>query len=291
MENVLGTYINGNYRVVMFEDGTKIRYNNQSMLIPQFPESIDCKISDRCDMGCAFCHEQSTPNGALANLNHPIFDSLHSFSELSLGGGNALEHPGLEDFLRRMARQRVICNITVHLDHFMKNASLLYDWTNEKLIHGLGVSVNRAITAEEYEIMSKFKNLVVHLIAGVSTTPRVLTSVRNMKLLILGYKDFGRGHKYFENNGDKIKEGIDWLCNELPEIQQYYKLISFDNLALEQLKVRDWVDKKIWDTCYMGDDGKYTMYLDMVKEEFAMSSISPRYKINSNSIDELFRQV
>ena len=95
----------------------------------------------------------------------------------------------------------------------------------------------------------------------------------------------------YEHNGDEIKEGIDWLCNELPEIQQYYKLISFDNLALEQLKVRDWVDKKVWDTCYMGDDGKYTMYLDMVKEEFAMSSISPRYKINSNSIDELFRQV
>lgn len=291
MENVLGTYTNGNYRVLMFEDGTKVRYNNQSTLIPQFPESIDCKISDRCDMGCAFCHEQSTPNGALANLNHPIFDSLHSFGELALGGGNVLEHSGLEDFLQRMARQRVICNITVHLDHFIKNASLLYDWTNEKLIHGLGVSVNRAITAEEYQIMSKFKNLVVHLIAGVSTTPRVLISVRNMKLLILGYKDFGRGHKYFENNGDEIKEGIDWLCNELPEIQQHYKLISFDNLALEQLKVRDWVDKKIWDTCYMGDDGKYTMYLDMVKEEFAMSSVSPRYKINSNSIDELFRQV
>lgn len=291
MENVLGTYTNGNYRVVMFEDGTKVRYNNQYTLIPQFPESIDCKISDKCDMGCAFCHEQSTPNGALANLNHPIFSSLHAFTELALGGGNVLEHPGLEDFLQRMAQQQVICNITVHLDHFIKNANLLYDWTDKKLIRGLGVSVNRAITVEEYQIMSKFKNLVVHLIAGVSTTPRILTSVRNMKLLILGYKDFGRGHKYFEHNGDIIKEGIDWLCNELPEIQQYYKLISFDNLALEQLKVRDWIDEKIWNTCYMGDDGKYTMYLDMIKKEFAMSSISPRYKLNSNNVEELFRQV
>ena len=291
MENILGTYTNGNYRVLMFEDGTKIRYNNQSTLIPQFPESIDCKISDRCNMGCAFCHEQSTPDGKLANLNHPIFDSLHSFTELALGGGNVLEHPGLEDFLQRMARQQVICNITVHLDHFLMHIDLLKKWADEKLIWGIGVSVNRSITTNEYWKMVQFKNLVIHLIAGVSTTPNILYSLRDMKLLILGYKDFGRGHKYFEYNGDEIKEGIDWLCNELPEIQRYYKLISFDNLALEQLKVRDWIDKKVWDTCYMGDDGKYTMYLDMVKEEFAMSSVSPRYKINSNSVEELFRQV
>ena len=291
MENILGTYTNGNYRVLMFEDGTKIRYNNQSTLIPQFPESIDCKISDRCNMGCAFCHEQSTPDGKLANLNHPIFDSLHSFTELALGGGNVLEHPGLEDFLQRMARQQVICNITVHLDHFLMHIDLLKKWADEKLIWGIGVSVNRSITTNEYWKMVQFKNLVIHLIAGVSKTPNILYSLRDMKLLILGYKDFGRGHKYFEHNGDEIKEGIDWLCNELPEIQRYYKLISFDNLALEQLKVRDWIDKKVWDTCYMGDDGKYTMYLDMVKEEFAMSSVSPRYKINSNSVEELFRQV
>ena len=291
MEKILYTYTNGNYRVVIFEDGTKIRYNNQSVLSPEFPESIDCKISDRCNKGCPFCHEQSTPNGVLANLNHPIFNSLHLGSELALGGGNVLEHPGLEDFLQRMAQQHVICNITVHLDHFLENITQLKEWADKKLIWGIGVSVDRAITAEEHQIMSEFKNLVIHLIAGVSTTPRALTSVRNMKLLILGYKDFGRGHNYFEHNGDEIKEGIDQLCNELPEIQQYYKLISFDNLALEQLKVRDWIDKKVWDRCYMGDDGKYTMYLDMVKEEFSMSSVSPRYKINSNSIEELFRQV
>ena len=42
---ILGEYDNGNYHVTIYEDGTKVRYNNQYTLIPQFPESIDCKIS------------------------------------------------------------------------------------------------------------------------------------------------------------------------------------------------------------------------------------------------------
>lgn len=52
---VLGSYINGNYRVVILNDGTKIRTNDLDNLTPNKPEAMDLKITNKCDIGCAFC--------------------------------------------------------------------------------------------------------------------------------------------------------------------------------------------------------------------------------------------
>ena len=56
----LGSYHNGNYKVYMFDDGTKIRANKLTTLEPDFPESIDMKICNRCDRGCAQCFTAGT---------------------------------------------------------------------------------------------------------------------------------------------------------------------------------------------------------------------------------------
>lgn len=48
MKRLLSKYKNGNYEVMIFDDGTKIRYNNLDCLIPDFPESMDMKISNYC---------------------------------------------------------------------------------------------------------------------------------------------------------------------------------------------------------------------------------------------------
>ena len=40
--------------------------------------------------------------------------------------------------------------------------------------------------------------------------------------------------------------------------------------------------------CQMGDDGKYTMYIDMVNNEFAKNSMSDkRYKLMDN-VEDMF---
>lgn len=41
----------------------------------------------------------------------------------------------------------------------------------------------------------------------------------------------------------------------------------------------------------MGDDGEFTMYVDLVKEEYAVSSVSPRKKLFSNNIETIFKDV
>ena len=288
---IIAQYKNGNYNVMLYNDGTKIRFNNEDYMEAEFPESIDCKISNRCDMGCPMCHEQSVPNGALANLNHPIFDSLHAGTELALGGGNVLEHPGLHEFLFRVTRQGIICNMTIHVRHFIEYYNDIQYYVDHQVIHGIGISINEPIGDGVIEMIKRFPNTVVHVIAGiVPWETLVKLSNHNIKLLILGYKTWGRGIQYAENHNE-IQQNIHTLETRLPYLIEHFALVSFDNLALEQLHMRDHVSDEEWEKCYMGDDGTHTMYLDMVEEKYAVSSVSARKPIFSNDIKDLFAEV
>ena len=66
------TYRNGNVLVRICEDGTKYRYTPEgSIAAPEFPESIDLKITSFCEENCPMCHEDAGLNGNHGALNHP----------------------------------------------------------------------------------------------------------------------------------------------------------------------------------------------------------------------------
>ena len=199
MNKILGTYVNGNTIVVMHEDGTKERYiRDGEKAAPEFPESMDLKITNRCDLGCLMCAECSSPDGEHADLRPPIFDTIKPYTELAIGGGNPLEHPDLVWFLERMKAKKVICNITVNAVHFMKNSGLIGNLAEHGLIHGIGVSVPDKIPNGLITLLRQYPNAVIHTIAGV-TPPHVFDQLsdHNLNLLILGYKVNGRGDEYF----------------------------------------------------------------------------------------------
>ena len=293
MKHLLGKYKNGNYNVMVYSDGTKIRFNNEDTLIPEFPESIDMKISNRCNMGCPFCHEKSIPNGELANLNHPILDFIRPWTELALGGGNVFEHPGLYPFLERMNKKNVICNITVHLVHFEQYYSRIKYYTDHNLIRGVGISINGDVTDKQIELIKTIPNAVVHVIAGVVKYSTLMKlAYHNIKLLILGYKTYGHGEEYFAHLSSDICEKIDYISKHMYELREWFPILSFDNLAIKQLHLKEQISEKEWEKTYMGDDGQFTMYIDLVKEEFAKSSVSPRKLIaGERDVKELFVQV
>ena len=64
---LLAKYKNGNYTVRLFDDGTKIRVNDLDNLTPDFAESMDVTITEKCNGGCKYCFDEdievSTPNG------------------------------------------------------------------------------------------------------------------------------------------------------------------------------------------------------------------------------------
>jgi hypothetical protein len=67
-------------------------------------------------------------------------------------------------------------------------------------------------------------------------------------------------------------------------------IISFDNLAIEQLNVRRLFTNKGWDKFYMGDDFTFTMYIDAVKQHYAPTSRnSYRKSFSEYSLLEYFK--
>ena len=226
-------------------------------------------------------------------LNEKFIDTLHPYQECAIGGGNVLEHPDLIPFLEKLKDLKVITNITLNQVHFEQNIELINKMVTEKLIYGLGVSLVNP-TQEFIKKVKKYPNIVIHVINGVLKPSDVQAMEgNNLKILVLGYKHLRRGNEYFDSDRQEIEENQKWLYENLQDILNKFKVVSFDNLAIEQLGVKRLLSDSEWNEFYQGDDGTNTYYIDMVERKFAKSSTAPfdkRYDL-LNSVDDMFRVI
>lgn len=283
---MIGTFKNGNFRTTIFEDGTKMRFSNEDVFIPSRPENIDIKITNYCDAGCPYCHEDSTINGIHADIiNSSLFDTIDPYTELAIGGGNPLSHPDLIPFLEKLKEKKVIANITVNQKHFMQNVSFLKDLTKKKLIWGLGISLIKP-DINFIQTIKMFPNAVIHVIYKIVPWSYLeALAGQGFKILILGYKTIRRGKRYqFELKTANEKN----LYNNLHHLEHMFDVVSFDNLAIKQLEVeRLFKSKEDFERYYMGNDGNFSFYIDMVKEEYALNSTSIIRYIFDNEKDNI----
>ena len=291
MLKLLGVYKNGNYTVKVLSDGTKIRETNDDEFIPSFAENCDCKITDKCDGGCPFCYEGCTPNGRHGDiLNYKFLDTLHPYTELAING-NDMSHPDLIPFLMKLREKKVIANLTVNQIHFERYQDLIRKLVDDKLIYGLGISLKEP-TEEFISLVKTYPNAVIHVINGILSASDVeKLSDNNLKMLILGYKQLRRGEDWYDKDHDNIIVKQMWLKKNLDKILSHFEVISFDNLAITQLDVKRLMSQEDWEEFYMGDDGNYTFYIDMVDGTFGKNSLATeRYPIMDN-IDEMFQKI
>lgn len=288
----IGLYKNGNFSVSLFADGTKVRMTDDDEFIPEFAENCDVKITNYCDMKCEFCHEDSNTEGLHGDiLNAKFLDTLHPYTEMAIGGGNPLSHPDLVPFLEKLRDKKVVPNLTVHQHHFLQHKELLKSLTDKKLIYGLGISLIFP-TKELIEEIKKFPNAVIHVINGITTKEVLETLADNdLKMLILGYKDLRRGTNFLSSHSEAISKNQEYLYENLQKLLERFNLISFDNLALEQLDVKRLMSDEDWEQFFMGEDGTMTFYIDLVKKEFASSSTSKTRFPLKDSIDEMFQTI
>ncbi|HOG04651.1 MAG TPA: hypothetical protein PK978_00230 [Paludibacter sp.] len=67
--------------------------------------------------------------------------------------------------------------------------------------------------------------------------------------------------------------------------------LSFDNLSIEQLYIKQMMTEKEWDKYYMGDEFTFSMYMDAVNQQFAPSSTSnERESFDNYSLIEYFQK-
>lgn len=280
------SYQNGNYTVkINLNDGTKIRENNLNTLEPSTIESFDMKITNWCDMYCPFCHEDSNMLGKHADLKFDgtFLSKLHPYTEIAIGGGNPLAHPDLEKFLKECKKHRFLPSITVNQHHFMMNICEIQNLANRNLIYGVGVSFVEP-SKSFFDILQHFNNAVVHTIAGINSVDdyRAMKD-KGLKVLILGYKQIRRGERLYESLSDEIQAKISDLKAIVRQMidESWFEVLSFDNLALEQLGIKEILPQETWEQFYMGDDGRdgafdsATMFVDMVERKFAKNSCAP----------------
>lgn len=299
---LLHTYNNGTYTVNLYEDGSKERILSESAndFIPEIPESIDVKITDWCDLNCKFCHEKSTVSGKHSELDLllELTKDCPAGVELAIGGGNPLAHPDLYTVLSKIAAKGIILNLTVNQEHLLRTDQyiLLQKLIKEKVIRGVGLSITDNFAARVMPKIAGLRmitdNIVFHVIAGVNNV-KVLSDLHRMfksyKVLVLGYKTYGRGENYFNVRPAHVTANIkQWYIHILSEIEKNTQgVTSFDNLAIKQLNVRRlFTSEDSWNSFYLGDDGRYTFYIDLVDKKFAKSSTSPiKFDILKSNID------
>lgn len=303
---LLSSYINGNHNVNLYSDGTKIKqtlYPQDEYFTYNFPENFDLKINDKCTGGCAYCHENSTPKGNVPSLielvDSKLYQSLHSGTEIAIGGGNLFESTDIEDFLRANKEKGLISNITVNQKHLDENKKTIISWIKDKLVHGVGISLTDSASLN---VDGLGNNVVIHVINGI-LEPKDLPVLKNKKVLILGYKHIRKGIEFYS---DKIKVNQKWLKDNLKDLVKNWQITSFDCLAIEQLNPKETlgISDEEYNELFQGDDYNVrddegnitcgTMYIDLPNLQVGRSSTAPietRQVFNYNeTIEELFKK-
>ena len=293
--NRITTYKNGNTWTTIYEDGTKEHFTLDDEFEFAFSESCDVQISQCCDNGCEFCYYGCTPNGKHARLlGWKFFVSMRPYTEIAINLQRPLP-PDLGAFLFLMHQHSIICNVTINQNHFTdtKIRKELDIWVRQGFIKGIGVSLTNPKQDGFIDEIKKYPNVVIHVIAGV-TSPEDIGCLmgHNLKLLILGYKTTGRGMQYHFDNYTYINDNIEWLESSIGDILNGFKVVSFDNLAIKQLHIKDRLNDKEWEKFYGGDDGTVTFFIDLVKGVFARNSLSQiTYPIGDKTMDEMFEVI
>lgn len=296
----INSYQNGNYTVTIHSDGTKVREYDGTP-VPTFPESMDVKITNFCDAGCKYCHEKSTTEGKHGDIlgaGLEVVSDLPRGTELAIGGGNPLDHPDLHHWLSNLHRYGLVPNMTVNALHLNSHATQLVNIVEQGLIYGLGLSYQPGFVDDLIDWSNWYEHTVVHMIMGVHTVQQLQELIdhpdrtRPLKVLLLGYKQFGRGKAFYQVRPEKVEVCLyEWVR----KIHKFFKsgaVLSFDNLGIEQLDLKRFFSKEKWQQFYMGDDGKFTMYMDLVRQEFALSSTSADKKpIGDKDIVEMFKEI
>ncbi len=294
---LLYEYNNNNVHVELFNDGTKIMETpGDEPLMPDFPTSLDLKITNYCDMGCPQCHEDSNLQGKSMNMLKVLnyLRPLPPGTELAIGGGNPLAFDKVAGMLHDMSHNmKLVPNLTLHETHLRLKDAEVSDLLRNGDIYGVGIS---PVKSRERPILIDYDHpkygwptAVFHMIAGYHNIDDL--QHRN-KVLILGYKNKGRGIKYH----DKAVENN--LYQWMTKIPLYFDKVqmSFDTLAIEQLNMRRFFSQEQWDKYYLGADGVTSFYIDGPELTYGISSTDTRrfpltdIRSDFNAVRELARK-
>ena len=270
----------------------------------EYPDSIDLKITNHCDLAhiCQYCHESSTREGEHADPKYlsRLISVLKGGTEIAIGGGDPLSYPILGDILGDIFYNMspLYPSITVNQLHLKRYFNKLDEFTDTGLIYGLGVSYRQdKFDGKTFDLIKDYPHTVWHFILGVHTVEdvkKVLDWDPSAKILLLGYKNIGRGASFFDR---EVEENIQQWGWQIREFLDEAGVVSFDTLALQQLNLKRFFSSQLWQQLFMGEEGQFSMYIDAVNQTAAKSSFSEEQvpfkenELSTNNLKQVFKQI
>lgn len=278
------------------DSGTRAVFSfkdNPEPFKPETPMLIDVKITDFCTAGCAYCYQGSTPSGKHAESNDLMslgyFLSDAEVFEVAIGGGEPTEHPAFLTLLEVLKRYGVVPNFTTRSTKWLEDEVF-----SRKVLDNVGAfafSVDGSNTPDMERIVDIFKyrkydmkKLNLQVIPAVvseysfKVILRIAAEAR-IRVTLLGYKDSGRGGKYRSVSAGKsiyrdVFDENKWL-DVLKELQEN-KDFWLPSISIDTTLAATHIDKLkasgIPEYLYHTQEGKYSMYLDMVDMRYGPSS-------------------
>lgn len=292
---MLHTYTNGNAEVSIDNDGSRV-IEYEGTLELDYPLNIDIRVSTKCAFGakadgtpgfCSFCHESAKQNGKECDYI-ALRDKLYGLPkgiELAIGANNLTDN--LFEFLWWAKCEGYICNLTINQGHLKRDLQLLNKAIEYDMIKGLGVSYRGGLKWDVPQEILDYPNTVFHVIAGIDTFAEVeaLAAKGVKKALILGEKDFGFNKGNVNLDSRNHKEWFWWVH----KLFSQFEAVSFDNLALTQLRIQRFFTDENWNVF---NQGEHSFFVDSVNGFYHPSSRSnKKTDWNKKNIFEYFKNL
>ena len=272
------------------ESGDKIRLsfkrNPIALRCTSVPELVDISITDFCVADCAFCYRNSNYEGKHAD-NQSLYNVMRSCEEMgvfeiAIGGGEPLDHPNIKNILSQFKNSTLRANLTTRHKSWLRDdkmRNLIFDTCG-----AVGISVDSAAEIEDMATALQYHGIrsdrvMAHVIMGTVSEHEframaVASHNSRIPLLLLGFKESGRGFKFKQKSGWKGYQKYDWFESVLIRLQEDdlmparlgmdTPLVAELQPILERLEVPEWM--------YRTHEGENSMFIDAVHQTAGPSS-------------------
>lgn len=263
------------------------------------PELVDVKITDFCDIGCAYCYQGSTAQGAHARLEDVREVARQLFKagtlEVAIGGGEPTRHPDFPEILEIFAAHGIVANFTTRDLAFLAD----HDLARRILSASKSVAVSVNSAAQIQKIRDEWKShplqsdvacggysaerFTFQYVMGTSSDAELARifelAANGANLTLLGYKDSGRGLAWREGEGKSFalrdakvqaQTGA-WVGMARKAFRGRYASVRIDTALAresEQLLADAQVPRHLWHK----SEALVSMYVDAVAMSMGKSS-------------------
>jgi organic radical activating enzyme len=280
------------------------------------PELMDLKITDKCFNDCEFCYMNSNSDGEHAETKNVenilnLLADLEVF-EVAFGGGDPSIHPDIKELIKYAFSKNIIPNITINSHD---NKWLFNNWEFlSKYVGAIGLSVGKFKFCNNLnyyipDLLNKIEHLInvfpmninIHLCYWQLTKKEIISvlkkiykksfilnpynnpNIKDIKLLLLGYKDCGRKFKVITDE-HKMLDIMNEFMKKNPSLFLNNKAFSIDTLFAKRTYSQllemgvskfsfeliegftsgyiDCVDNKQYRASYLKDDNQSIMKYD-----------------------------